>query len=419
MLRGLIEKLTELVMALLPYRLRKSGRERIRKCLLIFFIGSLLSLIMVFAGNQNLVQDLAIRRKEPGEGSVYTGLYAENEDGERVYVNLEVRDRAYEEEELNDFFHDMRKELENVILGENQSLTEVRGDLSLPEKLSEYPFFISWESNDFIYLSDDGEVATLEELPQGAEPQKAVRLTMTATYRDFEKSYSYLLYVKPQNVTYDFEEMVGASLKLAEEAGESCVTLPKSIAGKQITWKEKKDNTPLLVFFLTIVMTVFFWVQWDRSQKEKEKLRREIMDLEYASLVSKYMLYLHAGLNIYRAWEKICKEGAGLNPVYEEMQYTCREIESGVSEAEGYEHFSRRLASKRYIRLTTLLIQGQSKGNSMLLTQLKEEVALCMEEQRAFIRKKGEEATTKLLFPMVLMMGMIMLMIMFPAFMSL
>ena len=41
-----------------------------------------------------------------------------------------------------------------------------------------------------------------------------------------------------------------------------------------------------------------------------------------------------------------------------------------------------------------------------------------MEERSAEIKRTGEEMGTKLLFPMLLMMGMIMVMIMVPAFLS-
>ena len=49
---------------------------------------------------------------------------------------------------------------------------------------------------------------------------------------------------------------------------------------------------------------------------------------------------------------------------------------------------------------------------------LQTEASLSLEEQKRLARKHGENAQTKILFPMVLMLGVVMLMLMVPAFMG-
>lgn len=53
------------------------------------------------------------------------------------------------------------------------------------------------------------------------------------------------------------------------------------------------------------------------------------------------------------------------------------------------------------------------------MLQLKQEGVSAQEERAAYVKRKGEEAGTKLVFPMVLLLAMIMLLIMVPAFRSL
>ena len=141
------------------------------------------------------------------------------------------------------------------------------------------------------------------------------------------------------------------------------------------------------------------------------------MEEEYSTIIMKFVMYLSAGQNIKNTWE-IIVEKRNANPIYEEMLYAKREIESGVRMEIALENFSSRIVSKRYVRFVTLLLQGQSKGNVMLLSQLREEERICLEEEKAQKKKKGEEANTKLLIPMTLMLVMVMLMIMFPAFLD-
>ena len=149
------------------------------------------------------------------------------------------------------------------------------------------------------------------------------------------------------------------------------------------------------------------------------------MEEEYPAIISKLTLYLGAGMNTKGAWEKIAKEGNKLNqtgkeinPVYREMLLTCREMDSGIAEADAYERFGKRIRRQKFIRLTTLLVQNLKKGNAALLQQLRQESIVALEEHAAEKKKEGEEMETKLLFPMMLIMGMVMVLIMVPAFLS-
>ena len=98
------------------------------------------------------------------------------------------------------------------------------------------------------------------------------------------------------------------------------------------------------------------------------------------------------------------------------MVYTCRELLSGVSEGAAYEHFGRRTGLQEYIRLSTLLMQNLKRGNGTLLERLQEETQKANEERLQQGRKLGEEAGTKLLVPMVLLLAVVMIVLMIPAF---
>ena len=142
------------------------------------------------------------------------------------------------------------------------------------------------------------------------------------------------------------------------------------------------------------------------------------MKREYADVVHTLVLYLGAGMTIRGAFLRMSsdKEDEERTPIYEEILYTCRELHAGVSEGSAYEHFGKRTGLQEYIRLSTLLTQNLKKGNATLLQRLKEEAAKASAERMQSVRKLSEEAGTKLLVPMVMMLGAVMLMIMIPAF---
>ena len=83
-----------------------------------------------------------------------------------------------------------------------------------------------------------------------------------------------------------------------------------------------------------------------------------------------------------------------------------------------YEAFGRRIGLKPYLRLASLLVNQLQKGSGALRENLEAEVRLAWEIHRDRAEKKGEEAQTKLLLPMMGMLFLVMALIMVPAFFS-
>ena len=112
------------------------------------------------------------------------------------------------------------------------------------------------------------------------------------------------------------------------------------------------------------------------------------------------------------------ENGVPQSVVYEELVKSNRELKLGKSEVSVYEDFGRRCTGQQYARLSTLLSQNLRKGNSELLRLLNEESMKAFEDRLDRARKAGEEAGTKLLLPMVLMLLIVMVIIMIPAYMT-
>ena len=162
----------------------------------------------------------------------------------------------------------------------------------------------------------------------------------------------------------------------------------------------------------------------EKEQKmQAEKRRKEQLTYDYAEVISKLVLLAGAGMTIRRAWEKIAgdyqkKPCGGKRYVYEEMVRTCAEMNTGVPERSAYERFARRCDTKEYLKLASLLSQNVKKGTTDILKLLEQESQSAFEQHKNLAKKKGEEAGTKLLFPMILMLMTVMAMLMFPAIVS-
>ncbi|MBP5282612.1 MAG: type II secretion system F family protein [Lachnospiraceae bacterium] len=163
------------------------------------------------------------------------------------------------------------------------------------------------------------------------------------------------------------------------------------------------------IWWMTMFSGIGIFFLMDKDLGDQVKKRRDLLRLSYPDLVQELALYLVAGMTIRSAFGRLGKTN-------EYAAYACREMQSGQSEALAYENFGKRAGPREYVKLSTLLCQNLKKGNSALMARLEEEAILATESRIQSGRKLGEEAETKLLIPMVMLLAVTMLMIMVPAF---
>ncbi|MBQ8823170.1 MAG: type II secretion system F family protein [Lachnospiraceae bacterium] len=165
-------------------------------------------------------------------------------------------------------------------------------------------------------------------------------------------------------------------------------------------------------------VAVFFLLDKDLEKKNEE--RKKEMRKEYPGIVNRMALYMEAGMTIRGAFMRITGEYAkgerAKNPIALELAIAGNSLRSGVSEAVVYETFGRRTGMQEYTRFCSILSQSLKKGSVEISVRLRQEGERAMEEGLRFQKKRGEEAETKLLLPMIITMAMVMLLIMVPAF---
>lgn len=130
-------------------------------------------------------------------------------------------------------------------------------------------------------------------------------------------------------------------------------------------------------------------------------------------------------MTVYTALGKITedylecrRQGGQERPAYEELARACSQIKSGTPESRAYEEFGRRCGLPSYLKLSGLLEQNRKTGGKNLRHLLKLEVADAFEQRKNLARRQGEEASAKLLLPLFMMLGIVMVIVAVPAFLS-
>lgn len=175
--------------------------------------------------------------------------------------------------------------------------------------------------------------------------------------------------------------------------------------------------------YLLVVMIILFFMENVRLHEKVKKRNRDLL-LAYPDFVGKMTLLLGSGLSVRQAWEKVIKNyqkhsnKGSQNELMEQLVLTYHEMKGGVSEIVAYVNFGKRCNLRCYQHFSALLSQNIRRGGECLTKLLRDESDKAYEERKRNARKTGEEAGTKMLFPMAIMLVIVIIIIMVPAIWS-
>lgn len=407
----------------------KQGQSLYRK------MGKVFALFAVLAGaaliqesmNPVLKQGNVLERQAYGDGNYDAELIWEIPEKElEQELSVHVAEQGLTKEEQQALLAAAEQEIAETFLGENESVDEIRKDVCIQSQYQDGQVTADWSFDSYQYVDLEGHVMN-DSLEEEEILVKAV-VELGCDSQTLE--YQFFFQICPK--IYSEKEKINNKLKQElikknKKTNDSTLILPESIDDQTIIWKEKSERMPLKLLFLGMIAAGCVPLVEKSRKQEEEKRRKEKLQSEYPELVSKLTILLGAGMTLFSAWNKIATNYSNkrknnmipIHPLYEEMLITCHEIESGVGEARAYERFGERCGLHRYRKFCSLLVQNLRKGTRGLVQLLEEEVSDAFEERKNLAKKSGEEAGTKMLFPMMMMFGIIIVIIMVPAFLSL
>lgn len=339
-------------------------------------------------------------------------------------IEVEIDERKYTEKEKKKIFQNTMDQLEKIVLGKNKSVDHVDKDLNFISEIEDSPVEILWESNNHKIIDSQGKIQE-KNIGKGGLP---VEIKAVMNIGEDTCIYMMNVVVYPRKKTPEeiIVNRIEKEIRYTDRNNKESkvVELPREIYGRKIRWEREKEKNSIFIAtlgMLSMILVVF--QQKEKKEKEEKKKQRE-MEIDYPDIVNKLSLLMEAGMNVKNAWEKIVnsylneRQKTGQRYAYEEMNYAMQKMKGGMVESECYEEFGRRCKNPMYMKLGSLLSQNFRKGTKGISKMLAEEAKDAFMMRKLQAVKLGEEAGTKLLFPMGMMLAIVLVIIMVPAFLS-
>lgn len=338
-------------------------------------------------------------------------------------VDYVVSPRNYTEETFHQAVEESKEKLLQQLLGENTAADHITKPLHLVKKIPSKGMTVKWIRDNKELVENDGSIQnkTITE-------QQEITVTAVINCGEFEEEYEIPLIIYPYQASKeeDLLSKINMALNEADEKSrtENTVVLPETIDGKEVYFYQEKKQRYITFLCFGMLFAVMVPILWNRKWKEKLEHREEELRMDYPELVNKLVLLVEAGMTVTRAWAKIAtdyetaknKKGKSSRYVYEEMVASYYELKNGVSESQVFDGFGRRIKLAPYMKLSSLLAQNSTKGMEGILNYMKAEAVEAFSDRKELAKRLGEKAGTKMLLPMGLMLGVVFVVIIIPAF---
>lgn len=432
-MRGLTSdhaEIKNILLRLRPYENKEQMfllyQKKKKRWMIGLIVVGIVSALYVHGGSQKekrLLDGNLLVRNVWDAGNYQVDLNVKTKEWDHSFSYL-VKEKAYTREEAEQLYRKFAGELPSLICGGNQTLQEVTEDLKLANAYKDYPFTVSWSSMDQDRVSSRGKVNRkgLEDEGQWVTLHALVREADTG----LEQELTLKVFLAPEKLSEEelFFRRVEESVISMDEvsARQEIFTLPVSVEGKELAWRETKRDRSIVILLLFGAASLFVGRAMDHDLQKADRKRLKELQKEYPEFAGRLRLYLCAGMTARNAFGRVAQDYAERTGkkkrlfLESEMKIACNQLSNGLPEAQVYQEWGARCGEMRYRRLGFLLSVQLKQGNDRLLQLLEQEADVAREDQRNQARKEGEEAGTKLLFPMILILIMVMLLVLLPAY---
>lgn len=392
-----------------------------RKAVLIFIVIETLALILFL--KDRVFMDPAvteIKRPSPDQMEMYSTLSLQSENG-REDISFAVKPKAHTKEEINTLISKAKDEIDESVFGKNKDANNISDDLIIRSSYVDGKVSATWSFDRADALDVTGRI----NLDFVSEPV-LVTACCTLKIEDYEEIYSFPMRLLPADTSsprgfkYLLDEAIS---KENEKTKNGTFILPSSVQGMKLSWETPKSDSYVLLFIFGIIAAPLVIFGEKEDEKKREKERQKMLEEDYPDIVSSLSLYIGAGINIKGALQRIGEsyrknltDEKARRPGYEGLLQLLRQITDGAGELESIQSFGKRIGNKNYRKLALLLAQNLRKGNATLVEGLEKEEQGAFEERKLRAKIAGEEASTKLLLPMMGLLGIVIVVLVFPAF---
>ena len=389
---------------------------------LFLFLFLSICLGIIFSMKEEYIDStIIIERNETGGGTKEVELFMKNDKQEIRYPFI-VREIPYTKEQWEEKVKEAIDYVEKVMKGDNTSFDAVNRNLVFPRKAPNNGIKITYETNHRTWVDENGNVDVSEIKEEG----ELVEIDVIFRYEDFEEIRTYTIRLIPEVKSEEEKEYEEVVKKIKEKEENSLYQiqfeLPNKI-GDYIIENTKGWNKNQGVFLILVLgIGILFFFREEEQMKEQMNERKEQLLKDYPEFIHQLILLIGAGMTLKSAFIRLSENYKRKKQLtnkkhylYEELIVTTYEFQAGLSEEEVYRNLANRIGLSSYKRIIELLIQNVKKGTKNLIEMLIREQESSLEMRKEQAKRLGEEAGTKLLMPMILLLGVVLLLVLYPA----
>lgn len=177
-------------------------------------------------------------------------------------------------------------------------------------------------------------------------------------------------------------------------------------------------NDPMVGLVIGLGMGALLPYVTLQDLEKKVKARHNEIAMDMPELVNKIVILTGAGLTLQGALAKITEEMYSDKILYKELSYTMDMIASGESADAAFDRMSTKCNTVEMRRFVSIIIQNIHRGGTDVSSALKSIGEELWAARKATALRVAEEASTKMLFPMMLMLFAVVLLVIAPAIQS-
>ena len=268
-------------------------------------------------------------------------------------------------------------------------------------------------SDGFIYK--DGNVVAIER--NSLDKAETFNLKGYTKSAKQDVSISFVPKTKASTKTEkkDDSYYITQAAKKAEISTERIVNLSNILDnGKKVIWKKKRDDS--LVYLLVLTLLILFLARRSRYAKLKS-FKKKSQDAIFNSLpafINKIIILWKSGATLDEALAK------SMN-AYSETGFFAQQLQRIYNMPEdnliALHQFAISSGVRELKRLTNIMIENRNKG-SYLLDKLEDERTNIWEKRKSKAIEDGKKAETKLVIPMTILLGALIMVTAAPAFLQ-
>ncbi|WP_373230200.1 type II secretion system F family protein [Cohnella sp.] len=170
------------------------------------------------------------------------------------------------------------------------------------------------------------------------------------------------------------------------------------------------DDSSLLAMGFVIACSLPILRAKELSNKVNK--RRQAIVMELPELLSRLLLMVNAGENVMRALARCMEQKqSSEHPLYMELSRAIEGLKRGESLAQALEEMGRRCAVPEVRLFATTVLINARRGGEAFVPALRELTRQMWEKRKSIARMLGEQASSRLAFPLAVIFLLIMVLV--------